>query len=1201
MLHWLPVVGNVVVDVDSDVLILTSGCLSDEGAFIMTFKKQIDLPEIPTLPPIQMPEASDFSPASPLYPHLTKVLSSRHPSPSPFTSQDTSLTAATSLSLSPSSSPSLPDSNGNTPGNTTSFAQDRFLPHSPHSLTPPTSLRKSISVDSFIKYKQPPSPATQTARPPQLVPLEEARPRAYGSTTSSDLASSAPRVPPRERDRRVMPPPPTPSRSRGTSVSATADEREGSSFFEESDAEHSEDRPPRSRKSKSRVVAATPAPGELHLPSRLQSTNSFPNMNTSEPPAPIIPIRSSSLGHKLAKQKSLMSVDTHIPPPPPPAQIIIAVIGALGCGKSTVIRKGLKAYGLSEPTVATISASPAESREDALTYTYRTGRLCISGGPDRLLRVLEIDFSTLDLSQCGSEMWPDGKSTIDGVLLCYDTGREETFDHIAEGLHEFAHLKLPTIALACKSDLPKRVDPLHAATILQEFDVGLVEVTTASDNGKDKIRKAFEWMLKVIVDGLQPILGSARTERDGYRNPASPSVLGATPPWDISRASSATPTAASTASLQTTYPHSSSHSSSHTQSQAQVQVQPPLQSHSQVGTPVPSRGFHLPSSSPVTARTPSTPTSPTRARSTSDLLSEHEKSKREEREQHSGGRAVLNSPSIRSRGSLNALSGMGSNGDGSNVLDDSNEASREVSVRESRAPPWMTLEELLNKLLFIAVSDDDPIFISHFLLTYRRFATPRSILLAMQKRMRALDQPSGDPMFACYAQIMICRLLDNWITLFPNDFAVPGAASALNALIRSILSKTYLLHYGSDFLPFLELVSNLKDGDKAWALKVDEESDDSSVMSDEEGYPALEIESPVSSNRSSNLTGDYGRARSQGHPPPARDRKSSLPLTAKALVMGSSAISPTSAGQLEGSPEHSPKQILRKLVSISEELNKIDPMEIAQEITRIEAQFFLQIEPRHWLQHVLVQGKKDPETDPIAKYNHVSNHIADWVVSLILCHDKPKARARQIEKFVEVANRLRVLHNYSALRAVIAGINSATFEGDLSLEIFRTRSPEGWKTFQSWDQLLQSVRSHQKYRMALRNSKGACIPALEIHLSDLIRAHEGNSDYHDDDPTKIHWAKFNMMARFIDAITQCQKGCHESGGYEYPERKNVRQLLLLLEEDLLMDVEMQKSRIAPPDSESAEDGSRPPSVPRTYSRDYPQTKDAAILRKIFFW
>ena len=54
----------------------------------------------------------------------------------------------------------------------------------------------------------------------------------------------------------------------------------------------------------------------------------------------------------------------------------------------------------------------------------------------------------------------------------------------------------------------------------------------------------------------------------------------------------------------------------------------------------------------------------------------------------------------------------------------------------------------------------DPAFISHFLLTYRRFATPRSVLLAMQKRMRQLDNPSGDPMFACYAQ-MRCVLLSH--------------------------------------------------------------------------------------------------------------------------------------------------------------------------------------------------------------------------------------------------------------------------------------------------------------------------------------------------------------------------------------------------------------------------------------------------------
>ena len=39
------------------------------------------------------------------------------------------------------------------------------------------------------------------------------------------------------------------------------------------------------------------------------------------------------------------------------------------------------------------------------------------------------------------------------------------------------------------------------------------------------------------------------------------------------------------------------------------------------------------------------------------------------------------------------------------------------------------------------------------MLTYRRFATPRSVLLTMQKKMRQLDQETADPMFACLAQM----------------------------------------------------------------------------------------------------------------------------------------------------------------------------------------------------------------------------------------------------------------------------------------------------------------------------------------------------------------------------------------------------------------------------------------------------------------
>ena len=48
-----------------------------------------------------------------------------------------------------------------------------------------------------------------------------------------------------------------------------------------------------------------------------------------------------------------------------------------------------------------------------------------------------------------------------------------------------------------------------------------------------------------------------------------------------------------------------------------------------------------------------------------------------------------------------------------------------------------------------------------------------------------------------------------------------------------------------------------------------------------------------------------------------------------------------------------------------------------------------------------------------------------------------------------------------------------------------------------------------------------------------------------------------MMARFIDTIVQCQKGCRESSEYDrFPDRVEVRRLFLIHQEDMLMDYEV---------------------------------------------
>lgn len=51
-----------------------------------------------------------------------------------------------------------------------------------------------------------------------------------------------------------------------------------------------------------------------------------------------------------------------------------------------------------------------------------------------------------------------------------------------------------------------------------------------------------------------------------------------------------------------------------------------------------------------------------------------------------------------------------------------------------------------------------------------------------------------------------------------------------------------------------------------------------------------------------------------------------------------------------------------------------------------------------------------------------------------------------------------------------------------------------------------------------------------------------------------------MMARFIDTIVQCQKGCRESGDYDrFAERPKIRDLFLTHQEDMLMDYEVRFS------------------------------------------
>lgn len=158
------------------------------------------------------------------------------------------------------------------------------------------------------------------------------------------------------------------------------------------------------------------------------------------------------------------------------------------------------------------------------------------------------------------------------------------------------------------------------------------------------------------------------------------------------------------------------------------------------------------------------------------------------------------------------------------------------------------------------------------------------------------------------------------------------------------------------------MLPSRSDQDASWALKADVPSDES-----DDSYSFLEEDEEADSQPTPNeVTNSPSQESSQSHSG-LRERKSSLPLTKSLLTSNPN--------------DPSPKQHLKDLVKLANDVLNCDPEELAQEITRQWVKRFLEIKPRDWLHYVFISSRRG-EPDPITKFNIESNHLADWCVVL---------------------------------------------------------------------------------------------------------------------------------------------------------------------------------------------------------------------------
>jgi hypothetical protein len=229
--------------------------------------------------------------------------------------------------------------------------------------------------------------------------------------------------------------------------------------------------------------------------------------------------------------------------------------------------------------------------------------------------------------------------------------------------------------------------------------------------------------------------------------------------------------------------------------------------------------------------------------------------------------------------------------------------------------------------------------------------------------------------------------------------------------------------------------------------------------------------------------------------------------------------------------------------------------ELAREITRIDWTMYSAIRPRDFVRHVSLsteQRRQSRGVDNISAMVKHFNHLALFVSGVILLRDKPKHRARALERFMALAWKVRQLNNYNSLGAIVAGITGHEIA---RLNATRDLVPaDVQKQFLRLTILMGLSRSHAAYRMAWENSFAERIPFLPLVRQDLTMAATANPTFI---TSNINWKKFEIMGEVIVGI---QKSLETP--YSFPPRtvRSEDTVKLVLETKILEESEVRRSR-----------------------------------------
>ncbi|KAF3011528.1 hypothetical protein E8E14_009664 [Neopestalotiopsis sp. 37M] len=444
----------------------------------------------------------------------------------------------------------------------------------------------------------------------------------------------------------------------------------------------------------------------------------------------------------------------------------------------------------------------------------------------------------------------------------------------------------------------------------------------------------------------------------------------------------------------------------------------------------------------------------------------------------------------------------------------------------------VTFDELVDRLIAPKFSRADSNFADVFLCLYRKFAAPSALLSAILTRLeRVKEEKPAHYLTKTATQLRIIESVAKWVSSYPGDFAKPTIRRNLEEFIRNLSAEPIFSAAAQQMRRVLD-ISVFDEDDNGWVK--DDDAESTSHMS-------------VPKAPSGSLAGslDLPESMSLLSVSEPVDRR---PSASSSLLTDSSQSVKFHQFQFHSYEDYE-QEAATMVPTYTMPLTKFryhifmdtSDDDIADELTRIDWVMFSSIRIRDLVRHVSLSAQQKENSASMKNVNRMINHfnhIAKWVANMVLMRDKAKHRAQMLEKFMNIALKLRVLNNYNGLAAVLAGINGTAVH-----RLSQTRNlvvADVQKRFARLVLLMGSQKSHFAYRLAWENSPLPRIPYMPLHRRDLVSAEEGSMTFIGQDGDRINWKKYEILGEIILPIIKSQ-------GTPYPnlsKHDTARELIL---------------------------------------------------------